>query len=83
MGFCCAQSWEVRVVLDNDSGPYMCLVGAVVRLARRDLGHPYFSAGARAFLRGEPFALRQPGIDLDLFAELIGLKGSWEDQAHG
>ena len=69
---------RLEIVLDHDPGPYMRLVGASVRLARRDLGHPFLSVGARAYLRGEPYQLRQPGIDLRLFAELIGFRGSWE-----
>ena len=60
------------------SGPHMELVAAAVRLARRDLDDPRHSAGAKAFLRTEPFEGREPGIELDLFAELIGYGGSWE-----
>jgi len=65
--------------LDSDSGPYLGLVAASVRLARRDLGHPNFSVGARAFLRGEALEGVAPGIDLKLFAELLGFRGSWEN----
>ena len=69
--------------MDHGSGPYLLLVAAMVRLARRDLGHPYLSVGARAFLRGEAYQLRAPGVDLRIFAECVGFRGSWEDHLDG
>jgi len=64
---------------EHGSGPHLLLVAAMVKLARRDLASSSHSVGARAFLRGETFALRPPGIDLDLFAECIGYEGVWDD----
>jgi hypothetical protein len=64
---------------DYGSGPYMALVGAVVRLARLDLDNPIFAAEARAFLEGEPLGL-EPGdvfLDVTLFADCIGFGGKW------
>ena len=62
---------------DHGSGPHLLLVAAMVKLARRDLADPYLSVGARAFLRGDSFEGREPGIDLDLFAELLSYGGQW------
>lgn len=59
-------------------GPHMSLVGAMVKLARRDLNHPVYRHQARAFLRGDLYADRLPGVNLDLFAALLGYDGSWE-----
>jgi len=79
------------VITDCDSGPYLRLVAASVKLARRDLDDPEFSAGAQAYLSGESFepayarpkrgkvVKKQPvGINLRLFAELLGYGGRWD-----
>lgn len=63
---------------DTELGPYALLVAASVRLARRDLNHPVYRHQARAFLRGEPFGGNPPGINLSLFARLLGFDGNWE-----
>jgi hypothetical protein len=53
---------------DYGSGPHLLLLTAAVKLARRDLSHPFFSAGAREFLNGSLVAL---------FADAIGYEGSF------
>ena len=63
---------------DFESGPYLELIGAAIRLAFRDLADPKHSEEARAFLRGEPHKGEPVGIDLDLFAECIGYGGTFE-----
>jgi len=65
-------------VTEHELGPHELLIAAAVRLARRDLNHPVYRHQARAFLRGEPFGGNPPGIDLRLFARLLGFQGSWE-----
>jgi len=62
----------------SELGPHLLLVAAMVKLARRDLNHPIYRHQARAFLRGDPFAGRPPGVNLDLFAAQVGYSGSWE-----
>lgn len=62
---------------DYGSGPYLALVGAVVRLARRDLTDPEHSEEAKAFLLGQPFDGSLVGVDVDLFAECLGYGGSF------
>lgn len=56
----------------------MALMGAVVRLARRDLGDPERSGEAKAFLRGESFDGTPVGVEIDLFAECIGYGGRFD-----
>ena len=63
---------------DFDSGPYLALIGAAIRLAREDRQDPKHSEEAKAFLRGEPFDGSPVGIDLDLFAECIGYGGGFD-----
>lgn len=53
-----------------DAGPYLCLVAAAVRLARRDFYDPTYSDEVRAFLVG-PL--------VETFAECIGFGGSFAD----
>lgn len=55
---------------DYGSGPYLRLLVAAVRLARRDLGDARFSAEARRFLSSEL---------VDTFAECIGYGGRFCD----
>ena len=76
--FFCAFSTG-RFGLDNGigSGPYLALVGAMVRLARQDLAHPIHSDEARAFLLTRPFEGREVGVEVDLFAECLGYGGSF------
>lgn len=42
---------------DYGTGPYMALMAASVRLARRDLRDPDLAVGARAYLDGDLVAL--------------------------
>lgn len=53
---------------DYGVGPYLLLMGAAVRLARRDLRDPELAPMARAFLDGELVAL---------FGECLGYGGSF------
>lgn len=62
----------------SELGPHLLLVAAMVKLARRDLNHPVYRHQARAFLRGDRFGGRSPGVNLDLFAAIVGYDGSWE-----
>ena len=56
-------------VPDYGSGPYLALMAAAVRLARRDLANPTHSAEAREFLRSDLVAL---------FADCIGYDGDFD-----
>ena len=60
------------------SGPYLSLIAAAVRLARRDLANPKFSAGARLFLQSKSFEGHPVGVDLRLFADIVGYGGVWD-----
>lgn len=53
---------------DYGSGPYLALMVRAVKLARRDLSDPLYSADARTFLEG-PL--------VDLFAECLNYEGSF------
>jgi hypothetical protein len=50
----------------------------MVKLAVRDLDDPRFSAGAKAFLRGEPYEGSKPEVEADLIADVLGYGGKWE-----
>ena len=63
---------------DYGSGPHLALMGAAVRLARRDLEDPDHSEEAKAFLRGEPSDGSPVGVEVDLFAECLGYGGSFD-----
>ena len=54
---------------DYGSGPHLALVAAMVRLARRDLANPDYSAEAREFLKSDFVAL---------FAECLGYDGEFD-----
>jgi hypothetical protein len=60
------------------SGPHLLLAVAMVKLAVRDLDDPRFSAGAKAFLRGEPYEGSKPEVEADLIADVLGYGGKWE-----
>ena len=62
---------------DYGSGPYLVLIGAAIRLARRDLGDLNHSEEAKAFLTGQPYDGRPVGVEVDLFAECLGYGGNW------
>ena len=61
----------------HGSGPHLALTGAVVKLARRDLEDPEHFEEASAFLRGLPYDGSPVGIEVDLFAELLGYGGNF------
>lgn len=63
---------------DYGSGPYLALVAAAIRLARHDLADQKLSEGALAFLRNRPYQGREPGIDVTLFGECIGYRGTFD-----
>lgn len=64
---------------DYGSGPYLALVGAMVRLALQDLRDPTYSEEARAWLEAAPLGLERGDVfvDVDLFSDCIGYGGSW------
>lgn len=55
---------------DYDSGPYLALMAAAVRLARLDLADPLYSEECRSFLTGDLARL---------LAECLHYEGSWLD----
>lgn len=55
---------------DYDSGPYLSLMAAVVKLARLDLADPLYSEECTSFLTGDL---------AELFAECLHYEGSWLD----
>lgn len=55
---------------DYDSGPYLALMAAAVKLARLDLADPLYSEECMSFLTGD---LAQ------LLAECLHYEGSWLD----
>jgi hypothetical protein len=59
------------------SGPHLALMGAAVRLARRDLEDPEHSEEAKAFLLGQPYDGSPVGVEIDLFGECLGYGGSF------
>lgn len=54
--------------LDSDSGPYLLLTAAAIRLARSDLDDPVYSEDATSFLEGEL---------VHTFSEAIGYGGDF------
>ena len=55
---------------DYDSGPYLALMAAAVKLARLDLADPLYSEECVSFLTGDMAAN---------FAECLHYEGSWLD----
>jgi hypothetical protein len=54
--------------LDSDSGPYLLLMAAAIKLARSDLDNPVYSEDATLFLSGEL---------VHTFSEAIGYGGDF------
>lgn len=59
---------------DYDSGPYLALMAAAVRLARLDLADPLYSEECMSFLTGDLASL---------LAECLHYEGSWLDARTG